>query len=104
MMVEPPGNLGRTGVFEVDDDVLVAVEFLVIEQRPGAVNQAGKNELGVAANALAIEAGKQRGGGGSVKAFVVIENPYSQGIPQSLANSRWPKTTLPARDWDAGKS
>jgi hypothetical protein len=52
------------------------------------VDQAGEFEIGVAANTLAIEAGKQRGGGGSVKTFVVIEDPYSQGLPQS--SNRFP--------------
>ncbi len=78
VMVEPPGNFGRAGVFEVDDGVLVAVELLFIEQRSGAMDEAGELELGIAADALAVKAGKQRGGGGSVKAFIVIEDPNSQ--------------------------
>ena len=57
-MVEPPGNFGRTGVFEIDDGILVAVELIFVEQRPGTVDQAGEDEVGIAANALAIEAGK----------------------------------------------
>jgi hypothetical protein len=78
MMIEPPRDVGRTRVFEVDDRVLVAVKLLLIEQRAGAVNEAGKLELGVAANALAIEAGKQSGGRGAIETLVVIKNPNSQ--------------------------
>ena len=57
-MVEPPGDFGRAGVFEVDDGILVAVELIFVEQRPGTVDQAGEDEVGIAANAFAIEAGK----------------------------------------------
>jgi len=42
------------------------------------VNEAGELKFGVATDALSIETGEQRGGRGSVKTFVVIENPYSQ--------------------------
>ena len=58
VMVEPPGNFGRTGIFEIDDGVLFAIEFLFIEQRTGAMNEASELEVGVLANALAVEAGK----------------------------------------------
>ena len=49
-----------------------------VEQCSGAMDETGKGELGVFADALAVEAGEQRGGGSSVKTFVVIENPNSQ--------------------------
>jgi len=104
VMVEPPGNFGRTGVFEIDDGVFVAVELILIEQSTGAVDEAGEDEIGVAPNALAVKAGKQRRGRGSVKAFVVIENSYSQEIPQSPTNSRRPENHAAAWDRDAGKS
>jgi hypothetical protein len=42
------------------------------------MDEAGKNERSIAADTLAIEAREQRGGGGSVKALVVIEHPNSQ--------------------------
>jgi hypothetical protein len=68
------------------------------------VDEAGEDEIGVAPNALAVKAGKQRRGRGSVKAFVVIENSYSQEIPQSPTNSRRPENHAAAWDRDAGKS
>ncbi|HEX8811517.1 MAG TPA: hypothetical protein VF742_05955 [Terracidiphilus sp.] len=39
VMVEPPGNVGRTGVFEIDNSVFVTVELFLVEQRTGAVDQ-----------------------------------------------------------------
>jgi hypothetical protein len=96
MMIEPPGNFGRTGVLEVDDGVLIAIELLLVEQRPGSVDQAGEDEFGIAANAFAVETGKQRGGTSSVKTFVVIENANSQESPQS--HNRFP----PAENHAAG--
>jgi hypothetical protein len=84
MMIEPPGNLGRTGVFEIDDGVFITVEMRLVEERAGAMQQAGKNEFGVVANAFAIEAGKQCGGAGPVETLVVIENFDFQSIPRSL--------------------
>ena len=37
MMVEPPGDFWRGGVFEVDDRVLVAAELGLVKQRAGAM-------------------------------------------------------------------
>jgi hypothetical protein len=37
-MVEPPGDLRRRRVFEVNDGVLVAGELRLIKQRPGAMH------------------------------------------------------------------
>jgi len=61
VMVEPPGDVGRTAVLEVDDGILVAIELLLIEQRAGAVDQPGEFEFDVAADALAVEALEQGG-------------------------------------------
>src|ERR1019366_7112652 len=52
VMIEPPSDLGRTGVFEVDDGVLVAVELVLIEQSASTVHEAGENKLGIAADTL----------------------------------------------------
>src|SRR3954453_3674126 len=84
VVIEPPCDLGRTGVFEVDDGVLVAVELLLVEQRAGSMNQSGEFEFDVAANALAIKAGKQRGRRGSVETLIMVKDANSQSIPQSL--------------------
>ena len=62
VVIEPPGNARRSGVFEVDDGVLVAGKVGLIEERAGAVNQAVVGVLGgMAGEALAVESGKERG-------------------------------------------
>ncbi len=95
MMVEPPRNLRRTGVFEVDDGVLVAVEVGLIKERPRAMQQAGEDKLSVFADALAIKAGEQRGGGSSVETLVVVEDselsinsPFTQNFPPAQLGQR----------------
>ena len=92
VMIEPPGDFWRAGVLEIDDGVLVAIELLLIEQRAGAVNQARELKFGVAADALPVKAGKQRGRRSSVEALVVIKNANSQSIPRS---TRIPATRRP---------
>ena len=87
MMVEPPRDFRRTGIFEVNDGVLITVKFFFVEQGAGAVHQSGKDEFSIAANALAIETREQGGGGSSVETLIVIENSYSQAIPQLFENA-----------------
>ena len=55
VMIEPPGDPGRAGIFKVHDGVLVAIKLPLIKQRAGAVQQAGEDEAGIAANALAVK-------------------------------------------------
>ena len=45
MMVEPPGQPRMARVLEIDDGVLVAVEFRFVKERAGTVRQAA--ELGI---------------------------------------------------------
>jgi len=84
VVIKPPGDLRRTGIFEVDDGVLVAVKLLFVEQRASAMDQSGEFKLDIAANAFAVEAGKQGGGRGSVETLIVVEDPNSQCMPQSF--------------------
>jgi len=49
-----------------------------VKQRSGAMHQAGKDEVGVFANPLAIETGKERGGGSSIETLIVVEDSDSQ--------------------------
>ena len=83
MMIEPPRDVGRTRIFEVNNRVLVTIKLLLVEQRTRTVDEAGEFKIDVASNALAIEPGEQRGRGSPVEAFVVIKDPNSQGLPQS---------------------
>src|SRR5271165_543288 len=88
VMVEPPCDLRRTGVLEVDDGIFVTVELGFVKQRPGAMQQAGEDEVGVGANALAIKTGEERRGTGSVETLVVVEDSDFQSMPQLYKNSR----------------
>ena len=72
--IEPPGNFRGRAIFEIDDCVLIAGEVSVVEKRASAVQQTQVCKLDLVANTLAVEAGKEGGGAGSVKALVVIEN------------------------------
>jgi hypothetical protein len=72
----------RAGVFEIDDGILFAVEIGFVKKTSGAMQQAGKNEAGVFTDAVAIEAGEERGGAGSVETLVVVKNSDFQGMPQ----------------------
>jgi len=42
VVIEPPGDFGRGGVFEVDDGVLVAGEVGFVKEGAGAVDEAAK--------------------------------------------------------------
>src|SRR5882672_7158923 len=78
MMIEPPGDLGRSGVFEVDNRVLVSNEISFIEERSGAVHKAMVLIAGILANALAMKTGKKRSRAGPIETLVVIENANVQ--------------------------
>jgi hypothetical protein len=41
-MIEPPRDLRRTRIFEIDDGIFVAVEMRFVEERSGAMQEAGK--------------------------------------------------------------
>jgi hypothetical protein len=46
------------------------------------MQEAGEGELGVFTNSLAVKTGKQRGGGGTIKTLVVVEDFDLQRTPQ----------------------
>ena len=78
VVIEPPGDFGRTGILEIDDGILVAVELLLVEKSARAMQQAGVDEVHIAADSFPVEAGEQGGRGRPVKTFVVIKHPHSQ--------------------------
>jgi len=61
VVIEPPGDVGRGGVFEVDDGVFVARELALVKQRPGAMDEAVVLVAGVPGDALAVEAREEGG-------------------------------------------
>jgi hypothetical protein len=87
MMVKPPGNPGRTGVLEVHDGIFVAIKLLLIEQRPGAVEQTGKDEVDILPDPLPVKTGEEGSRACPVKALVVIEDPNFQSIPSKVLPS-----------------
>src|SRR5215472_3145624 len=77
-MVEPPGDLGRTGILEVDDCVFVAIELALVEKRARAVQKTSELKVHIVADTLAIKPREQSRRGCTVEAFVVIENANFQ--------------------------
>jgi hypothetical protein len=56
VVIEPPGDFGRWGVFEVDDGVLVAGKVGLIEEGAGAVDEAAELVGGVLGDTLVVKA------------------------------------------------
>src|SRR5271168_5465123 len=78
MMIEPPGEPRRAGILEIDDGVFVAIKCAVLERLRSLVGHPGIEELGCGIDALFIKTRENRGGGGSVEAFIVETNPDLQ--------------------------
>src|SRR5882757_3522154 len=78
VVIQTPRDIRRTGIFEVDDRILVAVKIFLVEERTRPVQQAGIDEFAIAADAFAVEARKQRSRTRAVETLVVIEDPNSQ--------------------------
>ena len=78
MVIEPPGNLRRTRILEVDNGIFVAIKVFLIEERARSMQQAGIDKLHIGADALAIEARKQSGGTGAIETLIVIKDSNSQ--------------------------
>ena len=78
VVIEPPGDFGRTGILEIDDGILVAVELVLVEKSAGTMQQAGVDEVHIAADSFPVEAGEQGGRARPVKTLVVIKHPHSQ--------------------------
>ncbi len=82
VVIEPPGDFGRTGILEIDDGILVAVKLLLVEKSAGTMQQAGVDEVHIAANSFPVESGEQGGRACPVKTLVVIKDAHSQiGFP-----------------------
>ena len=60
VVIEPPGDPGRSGVLEIHDGVFIAGEFALVKQRAGAMDQAVILIGGACVDALAMKARKQR--------------------------------------------
>src|ERR1700719_4533094 len=74
VMIEPPSDARGSGIFEIDDGVFVAGKVGFVEKSAGAMDEAARFVAGVAIDALAMEAGEEGRGAGSVETFVVIKD------------------------------
>src|SRR5215469_2673209 len=70
VVIEPPGDFGRTGVLEIDDGVFVAVKLPLVKESAGAMQQSGELEIDVIADSLPVKTRKQRRRRGAVKTLV----------------------------------
>jgi hypothetical protein len=86
VMVEPPGDLGRAAVFEIDDRVFIAREERLIEKLIGAVKQAAIEKLGLRIDPAAEEVAEDGGRAGAIETAIVIEDPNAHGKPTSMAH------------------
>ena len=81
MMIEPPLDLGRGRVFEIDDSVHITSKVGLIEQSPSPVHQAMKFELRFWIDPLVVKAAEKRGRAGTVKTLIVIKDPNDHWFP-----------------------
>ncbi len=95
VVIEPPGNAGRRGIFEVDNGVFVAGEFSLVEEGAGAVNEAVVFVIGARMDALLVEPAEERSRAGTVKTLVVIKDPDLQdGTAPATAGEETPVGNL----------
>src|SRR5258708_9230920 len=78
VVIEPPGDLRRAGILEIDDGILVAVKLLLVKESARAMQQAGIDEVHIAADSFPVETGEQGRRASPVKTLVVIKDPHSQ--------------------------
>ena len=80
VMVEPPGDAVRRGIFEVDDGILIAGKIRFIKEGSSAVDQAVITVGSILRDAFAMKAREERRGAGSVETLVVIEDSDVQKV------------------------
>lgn len=109
-MVKPPDDFWRCRVLEIDDGVLIAGEVSFVEQRSGAVQKAGELKLDIAADAFAVEAGKQSSRTRAIKTAIVKKdfkfqtNPFQCNLgPGTSSQSGTSKANRNAI-WEGGLS
>ena len=92
MMIEPPGEPGLGGEFEVDNRVDAAIEQSRVPGLIGRVHHAGVHEVGAGMKLFTQETAEESGRGRPVEAMVVMENanPHElrRGKPIRLPNSK----------------
>ena len=86
VMIEPPGEQRRAGIFEIDDGVFVAVEVPSSNGCGGLVSHSGIEKFRVGVDPFAIKARKDCRGAGSVETFIVeTDANFHRNRPHPLA-------------------
>ena len=73
MMIEPPSEFLRRGVFEIDDGILIAVKHRHVEEIPGPMKQTFVLDFRVGMNSFFVESRKGCGRRDPVKTMTVIK-------------------------------
>src|SRR5207244_1903650 len=75
VMIEPPGQLFRRRILEIDDRIFIAVEHIAFEQEiPRAMQQSTVLDAGAVMNSFEIKTRERRRRGNAVETMSVIEN------------------------------
>ena len=74
MVIEPPRQLIRSGIFEIDDRIVARSKLFVCNVLPRLVSEAFVFDLCVRIDMAFVETRKHCCGGDSVKTVVVVQN------------------------------
>ena len=85
VMIEPPGEVGITGIFEIYNGVFVAIEKLVLEKLRSFMRHAGVHELRAGMKNAFHEAAEESRRRRAVEAMIVIKDAYAHG-PARMEN------------------
>src|SRR5256885_8389137 len=84
VMIEPPGQLFRRRILEIDDRVFIAVKHIAFEQKvPRPMQQSTVLDARALMNSVEIKTRERRRGGNAVKAMAVIKNAKFHVIEES---------------------
>jgi hypothetical protein len=73
VMIEPPGQLFRGRILEINDGVFVAIKHSQIKQIARAMQQSGVVDVSFGMKSFFVETGKGRGGSDAIEAVTMIE-------------------------------
>src|ERR1043165_9786176 len=73
VMIEPPRQLLRRRILEIDDRILVGIKHRVVEEIAGPVQQPGVIDLGFRMDAFLVEASESGRRRDAVEAVAVVE-------------------------------
>jgi hypothetical protein len=98
MMIEPPGNLRRARIFEINDHIFVAVKQPLLKGLDGTMGHAGITKDRLRINALAVKARKQSGRSRTIEATIVEAETDLFGVRQKiLASGKTERKIHPAK-------